>query len=129
MTLSMFCYDRKVLNRILQLCINLLKGDNSYLRQTVVDEDRLDGEVAADPVGHVSCPVPPESMSIVLDPTALYSEPGVIKYSHQTSLCKSIIPALRSNLDYPESNRGLTLKLAQYCIMSSLQSYFIILNF
>ena len=70
------------MNRILQLCINLLKSDNiSNLRQTVVDEDRLDGEVAADPVGHVSSPVSPESVSIVLDPTALYSEPGDIKYS------------------------------------------------
>ena len=70
------------MNRILQLCINLLKSDNiSNLRQTVVDEDRLDGEVAADPVGHVSSPVSPESVSIVLDPTALYSEPWDMTYS------------------------------------------------
>ena len=53
-----------------------LKTNNIYLWKTIVDENRLDWKVTADPVGHIPSPVSPESVSIVLDPTPLYSEPG-----------------------------------------------------
>lgn len=69
----MFCYDRKVFFRnILQLITNIIK---IYLWKTIVDENRLDWKVAADPVSHIPGPVSPESVSIVLYSTALYSKP------------------------------------------------------
>ena len=74
----MFCYDHKVLRRILQLLVEFIfRINNNYLWKTIVDENRLDWEVAADPVCHIPSPVSPESVSIVLDPTALYPKPVI----------------------------------------------------
>ena len=49
----------------------LLSADLWY---AVVDEDGRDGDVAADPVSHVS-PVCPKSVCIILDATSLDTKP------------------------------------------------------
>lgn len=58
--------------------IKTTRVDCHYLWNAVVNEDRGDGDVAADPVGHIR-PVLPERVGVVLHPTALDTKPVNVK--------------------------------------------------
>ena len=61
---------------VIEFGIKCNDGDSSsYLWDAVVDEDRGDGDVAADPVGDVR-PVGPQRVGVILQPAALDTEPA-----------------------------------------------------